>query len=384
MPILYSSADVGTLMNVHVPAAISITSVTATLSVTYPRVSDLNVYIFGPDGTRTKLLEKNCSGTPNATLVNASFDDSASTRFANFCPAEPGRGPFQGNEPLSNFKGKVSYGTWSLFVENNGSDTNFGTVDAFSITINGTSLTPSTITGVANAVDGGSPGAISPGELVAVSGTNLGPNPGVISKAATLPTTLGGVQLTFNDQPVPLYYVSANLIAGVVPYQAIPGNPATIGGQVTAKVIYNGVASAGLPVNLISSTPAVFTVASGVSNTLTVNAINADGTANSTTNRAAAGSYVSIYASGLGAVTPSGFQAGSTAPSTTLFSVVGPTFVSVAGQSATVQFAGLAPGTISVYQVNAQIPAGTPAGAQPIVVSNMVGASAPLVNIWVK
>jgi uncharacterized protein (TIGR03437 family) len=153
---------------------------------------------------------------------------------------------------------------------------------------------------------------------------------------------------------------------------------------VTAKVIYNGVASAGMPVNLISSTPAVFSVASGVSNTLTVKAINADGTANSTTNRAAAGSYVTVYASGLGPVTPSGFQAGSTAPLTSVFSVVGPTYVAVAGQSATVQFAGLAPGTISAYQVNAQIPVGTPSGAQPIVVSNTVGASAPLINIWVK
>jgi uncharacterized protein (TIGR03437 family) len=370
-------------MNINVPQPISITSITATISVNYPVTADLNIYMFGPDGTRTKLLERNCSGTPNTTTINQKFDDTAQSQFSSFCPAQSG-GVFRGNEPLSNYKGKNSNGIWSLVVENNGSNTRFGTVDAFSITINGTSLTPPTISAVGSATAAQAIGAISPGELIGVQGINLGPATGVIATTAPLPTTLGGVQVTINDQPIPLYYASSTLIAGIVPYQAIPGNPAVIGGQVTIKVIAAAVTSAGVVVNLASSTPSVFTTASSVTNVPTVKAVNADGTVNSTTNRAPAGSNVLIYAQGLGPVQPAGFQAGSIAPTSQLYTTTTPTLVSITGQPATVQFAGLAPGTVSAYQVNIQVPAGTPSGQQPIYVYNSVGHSQDGVYIWIK
>ncbi len=383
LPIYYTSSDAGTLMNINVPAPILITTVTANVNVNYPYTGDLNVFMYGPDGTRTKLVERNCNGS--STLVNITFADSGASMYSSVCPATSGGPPYRGNQPLSNYTGKTSNGTWSLFVENNGSSTRFGTVDGFSVTITGTPLAPPTITSVANAVGQTSPGAISPGEVIGVSGTNIGPTPGVISPDTTLPTTLGGVQLAVNGQAVPLYYVSANLVAGVVPYQAIPGNPAVIGGQVTLTLTYNGVTSSGVIVNLTSSTPALFTNASSVSNTTTVSAINQNGTINSTTNRAAVGSYVALYASGLGSVTPSGFQAGTTTPVTPpLFNVAAPTFVSISGQAAPVSFSGLAPGLIAAYQVNIQIPAGTPSGAQPISLFNSVGLSQSPVYIWIQ
>jgi uncharacterized protein (TIGR03437 family) len=383
LPIFYDSADTGTVMNINVPQPINIAAVTATISVNYPTVADLNVYLFGPDGTRTKLVERNCGGTANATLINMKFDDTAQSKYSDFCPVQTG-GVFRGNEPLSNYKGKNSNGVWSLVVENNGSNTKFGTVDAFSITINGTSLTPPTINAVGSAVAAQAIGAISPGELIGVQGVNIGPAAGAIASSAPLPTTLGGVQVTINDQAIPLYFVSSTLIAGIVPYQAIPGNPAVIGGQVTVKVIAAGVTSNGLVVNLASSTPAVFTTASSVSNLPTIKAINADGTVNSTTNRAAAGSNVLLYAQGLGSVTPSGFQAGAIAPTSQLFTTAAQTLVSITGQPATVTFSGLAPGTVSAYQVNIQVPAGTPSGNQPITVYNSVGHSQDGVYIWIK
>ena len=383
LPIYYTSADTGTLMNINVPAPILITTVTANISVNYPYTGDLNVFLFGPDGTRTILTERNCNGS--STLVNITFADSGASMYSSVCPATSGGAPYRGNQPLSNYTGKTSNGTWSLFVENNGSNTRFGTVDAFSLTITGTPLAPPTITSIANAVGQVSPGAISPGEVIGVSGTNIGPSPAVISTSATLPATLGGVQLAVNGQAVPLYYVSANLVAGVIPYQAIPGNPAVIGGQVTITLTYNGVASNPVIVNLTSSTPALFTSGSGVSNTVTVSAINQNGTVNSTSNRAPVGSYVALYASGLGAVTPSGFQAGTTtALPPPYFNVAAPTYVSISGQAAPVSFAGLAPSLIAAYQVNIQIPPGTPSGAQPISLFNSVGLSQSPVYIWIQ
>jgi uncharacterized protein (TIGR03437 family) len=381
LPIVYSPST-GTIMNVSVPAALSISSVTATVNISYPAVGDLNVFLFGPDGTRTKLVERNCGGTAGTTLVNITFADSASNTYSSFCPIQTG-GTYKGNEPLGNYNNKVSSGIWSLAVQNNVNSANFGTINGFSLTFNGTNLTPTTVSAVANAVSYAM-GAIAPGELIAIGGANLGPATGVISTASTLPLTLGGAQITINDQPIPLYFVSSTLIAGVVPYQAIPGNPAVIGGQVTVKGIYNGITSNGLVTNLTSSSPALFAGSSGTSPILTVKAINQDGTTNSSTSPAAVGSYVTLYASGLGPVTPSGFAAGTTAPNSPLYTTVTPTFASITGQSATVLFSGLAPGTISAYQVNIQVPAGTPSGSQPIVVSNAVGASQPSVYIWIK
>ena len=56
------------------------------------------------------------------------------SKYCDFCPAEPGNGPFRRNEPLSNFNNENSLGTWTLAVENNGSDSRSGSVVGFSIT----------------------------------------------------------------------------------------------------------------------------------------------------------------------------------------------------------------------------------------------------------
>jgi uncharacterized protein (TIGR03437 family) len=369
-----------TVVDLNVPGALTITSVTTTISVTYPTTGDLNVYLFGPDGTRTKLTEHNCGS--QGVLVNMTFSDSAPNMYSSFCPAQAG-GTFRGNEPMANYQNKISSGTWSLAVQNNVTPGAIGTVTAFSLTITGTPLTPPTVTGVTNAISSAT-GAIAPGELIAVTGANIGPATGAISSATTLPMTLSNTQLTINNQPIPLYYVSATLVAGVVPYQAIPGNPAVIGGQVTVRAIFNGVTSTGYVTNLTSSSPALFFNTDTTTNARSVKALNQDGTLNSSTNPAAVGSYVTLYASGLGPVQPLGFQAGTTAPSTPLYTTMGPTFVAITGQTATVSFSGLAPGSISAYQVNAVIPAGTPSGLQPIVLSNQVGASQGNLGIYIK
>jgi uncharacterized protein (TIGR03437 family) len=384
LPILPSNQNSPTLMQFQVPVAISISSITTTISVNYPFAPDLNVYLFGPDGTRTKLAERNCTSIPQATLVNITFSDSAAQRWAAFCPQQTG-GTYQGNEPLSNYRGKISSGTWTLAVENNGSNSRVGTVDAFSVTINGGLLTTPTISAVGSATAAQSIAAISPGEFIGIQGFNIGPTPGVLAPAgATLPTTLGNVQVTINDQAIPLYYVSSDLIGAIVPYQqSIAGNPPLLGGTVTVKVIYGGQTSNGIVQNLTSSTPALFTTTNDVNTVVVAKAVNSDGTINGPNNRAAVGSYVALYAQGLGPVTPSGFQAGSIAPNTPLYTTA-PMFVGIGGQSGPVSFSGLAPQTIGVYQVNFQVPAGTPSGQQSIYLYNAAGHSQDNVFIWIK
>src|SRR5262249_35239472 len=75
------------------------------------------------------------------------------------------------------------------------------------------------------------------------------------------------------------------------------------------------------------------------------------------------GEVVEIYATGLGPVTnppPSGQPASAAKLSQT----IGTTIVTIGSSRAEVLFSGLAPGQVGVYQVNARVPMGAPAGTQ--------------------
>ncbi len=84
---------------------------------------------------------------------------------------------------------------------------------------------------------------------------------------------------------------------------------------------------------------------------------------------AAVGGYVSIYCTGLGATQPP-VASGQPGPSDSPALVTFPVTVTIGGQPATLIFAGMAPGFVGVYQVNAQIPDGITRGdAVPLVLS---------------
>jgi uncharacterized protein (TIGR03437 family) len=85
-------------------------------------------------------------------------------------------------------------------------------------------------------------------------------------------------------------------------------------------------------------------------------------------NPASPGEIVSIYCTGLGAVNPP-VEVGMAPPSPSPVAVVAPE-VRIGGQPAQVSFAGLAPGFAGLFQINAEIPPGTSAGAQDVVVSS--------------
>ncbi len=382
--ISYTTGSAATFLTIPVSSVVTITKLTATVNISYAPVSDLNLYLFSPDGTRTRLLERNCSGTASATLVNITFDDSGTSTYNSFCPAEAGRGPFKSNEPLSNFNGKAAGGNWTLAVQNNRTTGNTGVVNGVSLTISGTTTTAPVISAntIYNAVTL-QPGPIAPGEILAISGSNLGPATPVAASSGNLPTTLGGVQLSINGSlSAPLLYASSTLVVAILPYNAA-GSGATIGGTVTLMVTNNSVPSNLVTTGVAYSSPALFTVANQETGKIGVKAINPDGTLNAVDNPVAAGAVVTLYAAGLGPVTPS-FTAGQVAPPTPLYNTMTETFVNVAGQFATVLFSGLAPGTLGAYQVNMQIPASVPSGAQPILLWNQGGTSQNGLQIFIK
>jgi uncharacterized protein (TIGR03437 family) len=354
-PIYGSSSNLITVAQIPVQQALSISKVTAGVQISYPNTADLNIYLYSPQGTRTILLQHDC-GIPN---VSTTFDDAAPSLWKDFCPTEAGRGPFRPDQPLSNFNGdNSSFGIWYLAVQNDQSNSRSGFITGFSITITGTAqTTPVTRAAqIVNAASLGGPGTIAPGEVVSIFGTALGPTPAAQALAGTLPTTLGGSTVTVNGTAAPILYASAFRIDAQMPFSLTGAS---------ANVQVNSFAGSAPAVSLpiVSAVPGLYTATFGGSGQ--VNAINQDGTPNSVTHGAARGSYITLYASGLGIVSPALVE-GAVPPSSPLSTVTGTVAVYIGGVPAMAQFAGAAPGYPGLYQLNLQVPAAAVSGTRVI------------------
>jgi uncharacterized protein (TIGR03437 family) len=319
VPIPRDELNIAVILPVDVPQALKVESVTVKVDIDYPAPGDLNVYFFSPIATRTKLTERNC-GT-SATMLNTTFDDAAASKYADYCPAEPG-GSFRGNEPLGNYRDQNSFGRWWLAVENNGSNDRFGYARGVSVTIRGTLLADKPVF------------------------------------RSTSVFNLGSLQQVFiNGVAVPLGYSSQYFVIAQVPFGIAPFTEATM------VISNNGVRSDEVKLQVTPAAPAFVTVSEGGGGT--VKAVNQDGKMNSQASPAPKGSVVQIYAVGLGKTSPE-LPAGYAPPAGTLSKVTGMVQAYVDGTPATVDFAGLAPGTVGFYQVNVRIPADAMSGARPI------------------
>ncbi len=138
-------------------------------------------------------------------------------------------------------------------------------------------------------------GAIAPGELVALFGNTLGPAKGIATGAtpqSPYPTQAGGVEVTFDGISAPLLWAQESQINVAVPW--------SVAGQTTRIcVTYNSVTTNCLTWPVTSTAPGIFTV-DGVH----AAALNQDGTVNSASNPAPQNSIVSIFATGLGPISP--------------------------------------------------------------------------------
>jgi len=374
LPIFRDDADVISVVQIFVPRALRVTSVVVNVDIDYPRPGDLDLFFFSPIGTRTKLIEGNCGDT--GTLLNTTFDDSAQSRYSDFCPIEPGR-TFLGNEALSNSVGEGSFGVWRLAVENNESDDNVGWVIGASVTITGTPVTDKPITsaeGVLNAASLQS-GFIAPGQMLAILGGLLGPVEPVSAPAGDLPTTLGGVEVSFDGVPAAIAYASLFQLRVQAPYSL------TVGGETSMQITFNGMVSDPVTLAVSDTMPGLYTINGVGAGQLT--AINQDGTVNSAQNPAAKGSVVVLYAVGLGAVDPS-LATGQAAPASPLSTTTASVFAYISGIVAPVEFAGAAPGYAGLYQINLRIPENVSSGSRQVYVYANGTPAQSNVNLWVE
>lgn len=247
-----------------------------------------------------------------------------------------------------------------------------------SVTVNVTApATPAPAT-IFNSANINGFGPIAPGELITIKGTNLGPATPVVFSVgtnSTVSSTLGGVQVLFDSTPGTPTYVSATQINVIVPWE-VAGRS-----QTNITVTYNGGTSAPFQYNVVSATPAFYTLAATGSGQ--ASALNQDysingpasgvvvGGTNIPTKPAAPGDEIAIYGTGAGVTNPGGTD-GTITPITQLYPLLNASSVTatIGGQPATVYFAGAAPSLVTgVFQVNLKVPAGVSGDALPVAIT---------------
>ena len=168
----------------------------------------------------------------------------------------------------------------------------------------------------------------APGGIFSIFGANFSASTEAFSRLP-LPTALADVGLEINGAPVPLYLVSPGQINAQLPFDTPPGTA-------TAAVVTPMGRGTVATFTVLPAAPAIFI------------AVNA-------------GSVVTAYVTGLGAVSPA-VPAGSAAPLDTLSFAVATVTATLGGVPAAVQFAGLAPGFVGLGQVNVIVPNDAPRG----------------------
>jgi uncharacterized protein (TIGR03437 family) len=275
-------------------------------------------------------------------------------------------------------------------LENNGSSfagqvvvdppVSSGALNANWATVNTLSFTPPaanpitpviTAAGIVNAASEKSAG-ISPGEILAIYGSNLGPA-GLVSAAPNsdgrFDRIVSGTRVLFDGVPGAIWYTSAGQVAVIAPYYLYWKDSTSV------QVEYNGIKSNTVRMAIQPSQPAVFTLNASGQGPGAI--LNQDYSVNSASNPAARGSIVILYATGEGQTDPAAVD-GLLANSVTLPKPRSPVSVTIGGVTAQVSYAGAAPTLVAgVMQINAVVPAAISVGAAVPVEITVGGSAGP-------
>jgi uncharacterized protein (TIGR03437 family) len=217
---------------------------------------------------------------------------------------------------------------------------------------------------------GFSGGGVSPGEIVAIFGRNIGPpagiEPGFDPGTGRLPTEVGGVRVFFGDHPAPLFFVRGDQINAQVPFEVAGLS------EVPVRAVFGETESNRAVVPVLASHPGVFDFIK-----------NQDLTRNSAENPEAPGNVVVLAVTGAGLLSPA-LLTGQPAPAGPFSAPILPTELTIGGQPAPIDFIGGAPGFVGLIQINARIPLGLAAGEQPVSLRVGQDASQVPARVYVK
>lgn len=189
---------------------------------------------------------------------------------------------------------------------------------------------------------------LAPGTLFAIFGRNLGTQS--TADSTPLPSILGGTCVTLGNTPVPLIMTSNGQINGQIPPNLAAGRH-----NLTIRSVDNKAASAATAITVSRYAPAVFVAGDGQPAIL-----HEDGRYVSKDNPAKRDERLVIYATGLGATKGGGVNPGEPAPSSppAVTDKVQVFFGNPGYREAEmiVEWSGLAPGLIGIYQIDIRVP----------------------------
>ena len=193
---------------------------------------------------------------------------------------------------------------------------------------------------------------VSPNEIVSIfsQGSQFGAGQ-ASATAAPLPTQLVAIQAVLNGNPIPLYYVSPSQINALIP------NNAPTSGTADLQIVRtdNGQTLGDTSLNMTTVAPGVFT--NNGTGQGQAAALNDDGSANSSSNAISRGHVLQVFGTGLGFI-PGAPNDGSAVATATPTPDTPQAFIN--GIQCPVQYSGLAPGQVGVWQVNVQIAEAVP------------------------
>jgi uncharacterized protein (TIGR03437 family) len=230
--------------------------------------------------------------------------------------------------------------------------------------------------------------AVGSGTIAAVFGSQFSAAGPAYASSVPLPTTLANVQVLVNGTAAPLFYVDANQADFQLPFGLTAGTAViqvTSNGQAGNQVSFSVDSIAPRLFTLPQFGPAPDTSPWGIVINASDGTLALPSSLGIPAHPAHPGDIVTIYALGLGPVSPS-VATGSGAPATTpLAQTVNPVTVYFGGgflgnTTASASYAGLAPNFVGLYQINVTIPPGTPIGDIPVTIE-MPGHSSNFVEM---
>jgi uncharacterized protein (TIGR03437 family) len=177
-------------------------------------------------------------------------------------------------------------------------------------------------------------GPVAPGEVVTLFGS----------------IAAGSPVVRFNAVRAPILYAGTNQVNAIVPFGLDLSNPVQV-------AIQQGASSATVSVPVAAASPAIFTLSTTGAGPGAI--LNENYSVNSSTNPAAHGTAIMVYATGFGPLNPPPAD-GQIQQTMALTNT--PVAATIDGVAANVIYAGAAPGLIAgVEQINVQVPAGVKA-----------------------
>ncbi len=230
--------------------------------------------------------------------------------------------------------------------------------------------------GVVNAASGQVGQGLAPGSYISIFGSGISDVTRTFS-TPYLPISLGGISASFDvpskniSVPAPIHFVSPGQVNVQIPWELQGQTSAimkvSIGNFSSLNCDSSGNNCKAYTVPLNDYSPAMFEYTEASSGQRLAAALDSSFLLVGTNHPIARGSSVQLYVNGLGPVSNQP-ASGEISPAQPLATArVTPT-VMIGNQPANVQFSGLAPFIVGLYQINAVVPNNISPGVQPVVI----------------